>query len=365
MKRENNLYEKICNKRNIQIAHFNARKGKTKRKEVQYFENNMSEEINKIHNMLINKTYKVSKYKIDTRMERGKERVIYKLPYNPDRVIQHAIMQIIEPILSKTYIKDTYQSIKGRGVHKAKDRIVGFLKDKENTKYCLKIDIKKFYPNVNNQILKQLLRKKIKCKDTLELLDLIIDSTKGLPIGNYMSQMLGNYYLSYFDHYVKEVLKIKYYIRYADDMIFLHKDKQSLHKTKEQIESYLTQKLKLELKNNYQIFPTYIRGIDYLGFRFFDNFILMRKSIKMKIRKLFQKKPTYKNLLSYSSYYGWIIATDSYNFLRKYLTKDIVKKYEKICKSLKINNIFDKIKIKEKKVNKFGYYQPTLLNFIK
>lgn len=364
MKRYSNLFEKIYNKQNILIAHKNARKKKSKRKAIKYFNENITEEINKISNMIKNKTYKVSDYKIDTRIERGKERIIYKLPYNPDRVIHHAVMQIVEPILSKTYIKDTYQSIKGRGVHKAKDRIKKFLKDKENTKYCLKIDIKKFYPNVDNEILKKLLRKKIKCKETIELLDLIVDSTKGLPIGNYTSQMLGNFYMTYFDHYIKEKLKIKYYIRYADDMIFLLNNKKDLHKLKEKIQNYLKEKLKLKLKENYQVFPTFIRGIDYLGFRFFDNFILMRKTIKKPIIKLLNKKATYKRLLKYNSYFGWIKATDSYNFIRVHISKEIIYDYQKICDKVKIKNILDRIKIKEKKLNKYGNYQRNLLDFI-
>lgn len=364
MKRYGNLFEKIYNKQNIFLAHKNARKKKTKRKAIKYFDENISQEINKISEMIKNKTYKVSDYKIETRFERKKERTIYKLPYNPDRVIHHAVLQIIEPILSETYIKDTYQSIKKRGVHKAKDRIKKFLKDKENTKYCLKIDIKKFYPNIDNNILKNLLRKKIKCNNTLELLDTIIDSTKGLPIGNYTSQALGNYYLTYFDHYVKEKLKIKYFIRYADDMIFLLNNKKDLHKLKEKIELYLKKHLNLSLKENYQVFPTYKRGIDFLGFRFFDNYILLRKSIKKEIVKLLNKKPTYKRLLKYNSYFGWIITTNSYNLIRRYITKELIQKYQKICDKIKINNIFVKIKIMPKKVNKYGHYQPTLLNFI-
>lgn len=364
MKRYGNLFEKIYNKQNIYLAHKKARKKKTKRKAIKDFDNNICSEINRISDMIKNKTYRVSPYKIDKRIERKKERIIYKLPYNPDRVIHHAVLQVVEPILAETYIKDTYQSIKNRGVHKAKDRIKQFLKDKENTKYCLKIDIKKFYPNVDNVILKKLLRKKIKCNNTLELLDIIIDSTKGLPIGNYTSQTLGNYYLTYFDHFVKEQLKIKYFIRYADDMIFLLSNKKQLHIVKSKIKKYLKEKLNLELKQNYQIFPTYKRGIDFLGFRFFDNYIILRKSIKKEIVKLLNKKPTHKRLLKYNSYYGWLIATNSYNLMRKYVTKNKIKEYRKICDKIGIQNIFTRIKIVDKKTNKYGYYQPTLLNFI-
>lgn len=364
MKRVGNLFEKIWNKKNIYEAHITARKKKRGRNQVMRFDDNLCEEVNKLSDMIKNKTYKVSEYKIDERKERGKVRVIFKLPYNPDRVIHHALLQIIEPILAKTYIKDTYQSIKGRGTRRAKRRVESMLKDKENAKYCLKIDIMKFYPNVDNRILKQLIRRKIKCKDTLELIDILIDSTEGLPIGNYPSQTFGNFYLSYLDHFIKEVLKVKKYVRYADDMIFLCKTKEELHFIKEQVVKFLKEKLNLELKSNYQIFPTFIRGIDYLGFRFFNGFTLIRKTIKKSIIKLLSREANEINIRRYASYYGWIKITNSYNFIRKYITKGIIADYQRICDRIKIRNPMLKIKIKPKIVNKYGNYQPTLFNFM-
>lgn len=364
MKRCGNLFEKIIHKQNMLDAHNKAKKGKSKYRTILTFEKKLTDNINSIHNILKNKIYKVSSYSVDTRIESGKLREIYKLPYAPDRIIHHCLLQIIEPILAKTYVKDTYQSIKGRGVHKAKARIEGFLKDKENTKYCLKIDIKKFYPNVDNKILKQLIRRKIKCKDTLWLIDEIVDSTKGLPIGNYTSQTFGNFYLSYFDHFVKETLKIKSYIRYADDMVFFSNSKEELHKIKIKLEEYLNNELNLELKSNWQIFPTYIRGLDFLGFRFFNRFILIRKSIKKSYLKTIKAVPSLKSLQSFSSYYGWLKHTNSYNLIRKTITKNLIYQYQKICDKIKISNPFRKIILIPKKVNKYGFYQPNLFNFI-
>jgi RNA-directed DNA polymerase len=254
MKRYGNLFSKITHKQNILNAHNKAKRGKRDYRAVKYVEENLTSCVNEINEELINKTYKTSKYIIDSRIERGKQREIHKLPYFKDRIVHHAILQVIEPILQETYIKDTYQSIKGRGVHKAKDRIKSFFRDKEGTKYCLKIDIKKYYPSIDNEVLKILLRKKIKCSDTLKLIDEIIDSTKGLPIGNYTSQTFGNYYLSFFDHWIKENKNIKYYIRYADDMIFMLESKEELHKLKNEIEEYLSENLNLKLKENWQYF---------------------------------------------------------------------------------------------------------------
>lgn len=370
MKRYGNLFAKITHKQNILTAHKNARKGKKRYAEVRKFDNELTKSIDDIHNLLKDKKYKVSPYRIDTRIERGKERIIFKLPYRYDRVIHHTLLQVVEPILSEVYIKDTYQSIKGRGVHKAKKRVLEFLKDKENTKYCLKIDIRKFYPSVDNGILKSLIRRKIKCNDTLWLCDEIIDSTKGLPIGNHTSQTFGNYYLAFFDHFVKEDLRVKYYVRYADDMVFFSSSKEELHNIKSKVEEYLKTNLKLELKSNYQIFPTDTRGVDFLGFRFFHYFTILRKSIKkgyLKIVKTFKNGGArIKTLQSLMSYWGWLKATDSYNLQRTTLTKFVLEKISKLSKMVGIKNPLKNFYIVPKvNTNQYGNYQPTLFDFIK
>lgn len=365
MKRYGNLFDKIIHKQNLLNAHKNAKRGKSKYRAVKYVEENLTFCINQINKDLRDRNYKTSEYKTDTRIERGKERKIHKLPYFKDRIVHHAILQVIEPILQETYIKDTYQSIKGRGVHKAKDRIKSFLRDKEGTKYCLKIDIKKYYPSVDNEILKILLRKKIKCSDTLKLIDEIIDSTKGLPIGNYTSQTFGNYYLSFFDHWVKENKKIKYYIRYADDMIFMLESKEELHKLKNEIEEYLSENLNLKLKENWQVFPTNVRGIDFLGFRFFSKYIMLRGSIKkayMKIIKSIHKKGVkIEKIKSIMAYYGWIKASNSYNLLRNSISKSVIEKFNIFCEIVEIKNPINKLVLVPKSnINVHGNYQPTL-----
>lgn len=354
MKRKNNLYQDIYHRQNILDAHKSAKKGKSKHYEVKRFEENLTDNINNIHNTLKNKEYKTSNYKIVERLERGKKRVIYKLPYNQDRIVHHCLMQVVKPIIESIYIKDTYQSIKGRGIHKAKNRLQFFLKDRANTAYCLKIDISKYYPSVNNGILKNLIRKKIKCKDTLSLIDEIVDSTKGLPIGNYSSQTFGNFYLSYFDHWIKEECNIKYYMRYADDMIFLHSDKNKLHELKRKIVTYLKDELDLELKPNSQIFKVSDRGIDYLGFKFFHSHILLRNSIKKAFVKKTRKAITKDMVKSIVSYLGWIKSCDAYNLLRKTFTKEILDKIKKYSKKVNI------VIIPKKKVLQYRYYQPTL-----
>jgi len=209
------------------------------------------------------------------------------------------------------------------------------------------------------------LRKKIKCKDTLNLIDEIIDSTKGLPIGNYTSQTFGNYYLSFFDHWIKENKRIKYYVRYADDMIFMLNSKEELHKLKDEIEKYLAENLNLTLKENWQIFPTNVRGIDFLGFRFFSKYTMLRGSIKkayMKIIKSIHTKGVkIEKINSIMAYYGWIKASDSYNLLRNSVSKSIIKKFNSFCERLEIKNPLKKLVLVPKnKMNIYGNYQPTL-----
>lgn len=319
MKRFGNLYQKIYSVDNLLLAHKKARRGKTSKKEVIDFEKNIFRNISDLHYVLKNNKYKTSEYKIFTLFD-PKEREIYKLPYYPDRIVHHAILNIIESIFVNTFTSNTYNCIKGRGIHKAFYKLKDNLKDVENTKYCLKIDIKKFYPNIDNKILKQLLRKKFKDNNLLNLLDEIIDSTLiwggGVPIGNYLSQFFANFYLCYFDHYIKEQLKVKYYFRYCDDIIILSDNKKELHNILNNIRTYLRDNLKLELKSNYQIFPVDKRGIDFLGYIFYHTHILLRKNIKKRFIKMVKYN---KNKKSIASYWGWISHINGINLWNKYI----------------------------------------------
>lgn len=151
---------------------------------------------------------------------------------------------------------------------------------------------------------------------------------KGIPIGNYLSQYSGNLYLSSFDHWCKETLHIKYYYRYMDDIVILDKDKTHLFEIKNEINQYLVNNLKLQMKNNYQIFPTYIRGVDFLGYRIFDDYILLRKSTYKNMRKKMLEirkkcsnggKLTYSEWCSINAYQGWLIHCNGYRLYRKYI----------------------------------------------
>ena len=335
MVRHGFLFEKVYDIENLKLAHQNARKKKTNYKEVKVVDDNLDFYMVELQNMLINKTYKNSKYVVfKKKTDNGKIREIYKLPYFPDRIIHHAIIQIIEPIWKSTLIRETFSSIKGRGIFDGVNRIKTALIDKENTTYCLKLDISKYYPSINNFILKQIIRKKIKDKNLLWLLDEIIDSVNGVPIGNYLSQYFGNLYLSELDHIMKN--KFKYYFRYCDDIVILYKNKDYLRIIKNEIDKILF-KLKLKLKNNWQIFPVK-NGVDFLGYRFFHNYMLLRKSIKNKFIRLIKKiKSSYNSMNQFEiinglmSYYGWLKYGNCLKLITKYIDNEIIDIFDIVC----------------------------------
>jgi hypothetical protein len=222
--------------------------------------------------------------------------------------------------------KNTYSCIKNRGIHAAaKDVKFALKNDADGTRYCLKIDIKKFYPSIDHEILKTIIRRRIKDKRLLYLLDGIIDSVPiGVPIGNYLSQYFANIYLSYFDHWLKEEKQVKHYWRYADDIVILSPNKEALHNLLHEIRAYMCDNLKLKVKRNYQVFPVDARGIDFLGYVFFHSHTLLRKSIKKKLfrrvaklrkRKIVPTQKVYKQQIC--SWWGWCKFCDSINLMSK------------------------------------------------
>ncbi len=325
IKRYGNIYSKICDIENLRHAHRKARRGKTWYKEVEMVDADPDKYLLKLQKQLLDKTYKTSDYEMFIKVDKGKEREIFKLPYYPDRICQWAIMLQIEDILMNSFIYDTYASLPGRGIHMALKRVNRVMKDKDATKYCLKFDIKKYFPSIDHNILKSLLRRKFKDPDLLWLLDEIIDSAvKGIPIGNYLSQYFANLYLSYFDYWMKEVNNCEHYFRYMDDVIILHSSKEFLHNLREEIECYLNDNLKLKLKENWQVFPTFTRGIDFVGYRSFGGYTLLRKStaknIKKKAKEIRNRETKDRDVNSIMSYKGWLKYCNSHNFEKKYVT---------------------------------------------
>lgn len=303
MKRIGNLFNRIISYENLVRAEKKARLGKTKRYGVKKFDRNPHENLVRLQKALIEDTYRTSEYCVYTIIaDRGnKEREIYRLPYYPDRIVHHAILK---------------RDLKA---------------DKEGTKYCLKLDIKKFFPSVDQDVLYSQFEKVFKDKKLLRLLHHVVYSTpKGLPIGNYISQFAANLNLTWFDRWIKQVLKIKYYYRYCDDIVILHPDKDYLRYCLQEIEKYLADNLKLKVKRNWQIFPVEARGIDFIGYVFYHGHTLLRKDIKKKFIYKLGYKSKNKRLTSLAAYWGWCKYGNCHNlwyrFMRSYNFKDYRQK---------------------------------------
>lgn len=314
MKKISNIYNQITNLQNLRDADMKAQKGKINQYGVILHNSNRESNLLVLQDMLASKTYRTSTYQIFNIYE-PKERIVYKLPYFPDRIAHHAVMNVLEQIFVGTFTADTYSCIKKRGIHHLLRKLKRELNDTAGTQYCLKLDIKKFYPSIDHHVLKTLLRRKFKDKDLLWLLDEIIDSAPGLPIGNYLSQYLANFYLSYFDHWLKEEKRVKYYYRYADDIVILHNDKAHLHSLLADIKLYL-EELKLDVKENHQVFPVAARGIDFVGYVFYHTHILLRKQIKKNFAHKLSKNIAHP---SKASYLGWLCHCNA-----KHLTKKLL-----------------------------------------
>ncbi len=341
MKRVGNLYEKIISLENLRLADEKARKGKHKAYGVRLHDRNREANIMRLHEALRTKTFKTSEYDI-FKVYEPKERIIYRLPFYPDRIVHHAIMNVLEPIWVSVFTHNTYSCIKERGIEGCARRVDKIISKYDGKSlYCLKIDIKKFYPSIDHEILKSIVRRKIKDKDLLWLLDEIIDSAPGLPIGNYLSQYLANLMLTYFMHWVNERLHIAVgkpepfdATEYADDIVFFADNKECLHKAMKEVQKYLAEELNLTVKGNYQVFPIadnrydkHGRALDYVGYKFYRNQKLMRKSIKQtmcrEISKLNAKEPSvpYKKYkMAIAPWIGWAKHSDS-----KHLLKSIIK----------------------------------------
>lgn len=363
------LFNSICSMDNLYRAYQNAKSGKGWYKEVKQIEKRPFYYLAGLQYMLKNHLFKTSEYEIFILNEGKKKRDVYKLPFFPDRIAQWAILQVIEPFLMANMTADTYSAIPGKGIQPIVNDLRGYYKtkrvdgkkksvwvpsilltDEENTRYCYKIDLHHYYQSINHEVLKQKFRKVFKDPELLWLLDEIADSINtateedlielslsgeievdpntGIPIGNYMSQYSGNFYLSSFDHWVKEELHVKHYYRYMDDVVIFASSKEELHEIHRKVTAYTRDYLHLNIKGNYQIFPTKVKGVDFVGYRFFGEYTLLRKStainFKRKMRACRKKMennipPTYSEWCSFNSYKGWLGNCDSYRLFKKYM----------------------------------------------
>jgi len=313
MKRHGDLYQHIIDRENIHSAITDARRGKSRLAIVRWCNANMGLVVNNIHAMLLNKTYRPSGYKTMFIYE-PKKREIFKLPFYPDRIVHHCLMRVIEPIWNRLFYHDSHACRKGHGIHAGSRKTMEYVR---RYRYCLKMDIRKFYPSVDHDILYRIVQKKIKCADTLWLFRQIIYSVPGgknVPIGNYTSQWLSNLYLNELDTFLKQTQRVASYVRYADDFVIFHDDKRYLADLADKITFFLRDSLHLELSKR-DIFPV-SRGVDFLGYRHFpDGYILLRKSTANRVKRRLRVLPAllaggdispekYRSVLA--SYGGWM-----------------------------------------------------------
>lgn len=295
------------------------------------FDKNAEENLLKVRESLIKKTFRTSSYKTKIIYE-PKQRQIYILPFSPDRIVQHALMNIIEPIWESLFIYNSYACRVGKGIHAGSRKTMEFVR---KNRYCLKCDISKFYPSMKHDILFELVKRKIKCKDTLWLIHNIIYSIEGgenVPIGNYTSQWFGNLYMNELDQELKHQYKFKDYIRYCDDFVLFHNDKKYLHQVAKAIEEFLAQRLWLKL-SKCSLFPVG-QGVDFLGYRHFRKYILLRKSTAKRVKKRLKRLPrmletgrltSEQFISSLASTMGWLRWANAHNLFMKLKIKELIK----------------------------------------
>jgi len=338
---DHKLYSQIISLENLILAWKKARKGKTKKDYVIEFNNNLFKNLTQLHEELKQETYKPEP--LTTFILRDpKTRKISKSTFR-DRIVHHAICNVIEPVFDKTFIYDSCANRINKGnlfaiqrfckfIRKVSrnGKINGWFNNNQVKGYCLKADIKHYFFEVNHNILINILKRKIKDEKVISLIIKVLGNgfkEKGMPLGNMTSQFFANVYLNELDQFVKHKLRAKYYIRYVDDFVVLHESKEQLVIWKKQIDSFLKESLKIELHPEKSRVISLSKGIDFVGFRNFYHYRLLRKR---NVRKMLIKIKLFKeNILPYEklleSYQGWQAHAkwaDSYK-LRNDLSKII------------------------------------------
>lgn len=348
----NNLFNRLCSLENLRLAFKKARKGKSTKWYVKEFEANLENELTRLKTELEFQNYRPKPLRRFV-IRDPKTRVIYASAFR-DRIVHHALCNLIEPIFEKTFINDTYANRKKKGVHVALKRFDEFKRKVsnngklvENAKdknmvvgYVLKADIKHYFETVDHEILMKIIQKKISDEKILDLIKTILNNHdmkikgKGMPLGNLTSQFFANVYLSELDYYIKHKLKAKYYIRYVDDFIILHRSKEKLVLYKWLINNFL-KSIKLELHNEKSKLTPLNKGINFLGFRIFYLYKLPRKSnLKKFERKMldFNKSPSeseeekLKKFLE--GWFGYVMHGNTYKLRKKVLYQLISASFE-------------------------------------
>src|SRR3989344_3002393 len=326
MKVFSHIYNKVISLENLFQAWNEFKRGKRRKSDVGYFERHLEDNIFKLRNELINKTYHHSVY-TGFYIKDPKIRHIHKAMVR-DRIVHHALFKVLTPIFEATFIADSYSSRVDYGTHKGFEKLVTYARkvSKNYTRDCwaLKCDIRKFFDSMDHQILLKIIKRKIEDGDLLWLLEEITQSfkeEKGIPIGNLTSQLFANIYLNKFDQFVKHTLKVKYYVRYADDFILLSSNREALVSCIAKLKEFLEGELGLSLHPNKISLRKLSWGIDFVGYVALPYYQVVRTKTKTRIfRKIQTKIVDYKlekikeDSLNQSiqSYFGVLKHADTY-----------------------------------------------------
>lgn len=365
MKTYRNLYQKVCSYENIVLAWKKARKGKTLKQYVIDFEKDIKNNLALLRVELLLHSYRPKP--LNTFILRDPKTRMISVSDFRDRIVHHAICNIIEPIFDKNFIFDSYANRKGKGTLAAVKRLETFQRKVSKNKtlvqkfnkrnifrgFFLKGDIKKYFDTVDHEILLEILQRKVKDEELLFLLRKILsnhqgkEKGKGMPLGNLTSQFLANVYLNQLDQFVKRELKVKYYIRYVDDFVMLHNNKSELYFYKERIEEFIRDHLQIKLNQDKSKIEPLARGIQFLGFRNgYHHKILKRKSSKriyQKVRTL--EKDFHSRKIDYDKMYdfleGWCAYARNANTftLRKKLLEQIDYQFPHEISTKEVNRL--------------------------
>lgn len=338
MKIYKNIFDRMVSPENLFSAWDKFKSDKQKKRDVQYFEWRLEENIFQLHRDLKSRSYRHGVY-TSFYIRDPKQRHIHKASVR-DRVLHHAVFSVINPLFEETFIPTSFSCRIDYGTHKGIDLLDKTLRQISGNSFkpcfVLKGDIKKFFDTIDHSILLSIIRKRIKDTDTMWLLEEIIESfisrystlfeRKGLPIGNLTSQLFANIYLNEFDQFIGHTLKVKHYIRYTDDFVIIADNKLYLENLIISIRSYLSDKLVLELHSKKLTIRKFHQGIDFLGYIIFPHYRLLRTKTKQRIfRKLEKRNWEYKNGTinkqtleqSFQSYLGVLSHCNSYKLQEK------------------------------------------------
>ena len=312
MKSYNNLFDSIVDMDNIRLAHKKSSKGKAHYPEVKWVNANLEEALGKIQESLLSGTYRTSEYIISTELKGDKIRTLHKLPYYPDRIVHHAIVNICGPLWDKTFIRDTFQSIPGRGTTDCQRRVRRAVQG-DKPRFGMKIDIKKFYPSVDPNHLLGSKMLKIRCSRTLDLIHEIVLSLDCIPLGNHPSQYLGNLLISPLDWRMKQTRSCKHYFRYCDDIVVLNDSMEVLLNHYEYIKSELSL-LGLTIKPPELVDLKY-EYLDFVGIKVSHDKVRLRE----KIAHNFKRSCRGGKSKSVPAFRGWCKQSASPNLFNKHV----------------------------------------------